>query len=188
MPQTRITAGELRGRQVLTPPGRALRPTTSLVRQALFNILGDAVSDATFIDLFAGTGSVGFEAISRGASRVVFVERERTAVELIRTTAQRLGCESRCRLVTTDALVFLRRDPTQLEAAEICFVDAPYRDDVIEAALTLLGDHPPALVVCEHHRARRLPEMVGRLRRVREVGYGATRLSFFRRDLMQAET
>jgi 16S rRNA (guanine966-N2)-methyltransferase len=187
MPQTRITAGELRGRQVLTPSGRDLRPTTSLVRQALFNILGDAVSDATVIDLFAGTGSVGFEAISRGAARVVFVERERTATDLIRATAQRLGCESRCRLVTADALAFLSRDPTQVEAADLCFVDAPYRDDVIDTALTLLGDHPPALVVCEHHRARHLPETVGRLRRVREAGYGATRLSFFRRDLMQAE-
>ncbi|HEV3123844.1 MAG TPA: 16S rRNA (guanine(966)-N(2))-methyltransferase RsmD [Candidatus Dormibacteraeota bacterium] len=188
MAQTRITAGELRGRQVLTPAGRELRPTTSLVRQALFNILGDSVPDAVFIDLFAGTGSVGFEAISRGASRVVFVERDRAAVELIRATARRLGCEQRCRIAAADALTFLRREATVVESADIAYVDAPYRDDVIDDALRLCGEHPPALLVCEHHRARVLPESSGRLRRSREVGYGATRLSFFRREPMQAET
>lgn len=185
MAETRITAGALRGRLVLTPRGAALRPTTSLVRQALFNILGDAVEDAAFMDLFAGSGTVGFEAVSRGAASVVFVERDRAAVALIRATAARLSCESRCHIVAADVLFWLRRSPARIEATDVCFVDAPYRDDAVEEALSLLGNHPPALLVCEHHRARHLPEVIGALRRSREAGYGATRLSFYRREPIQ---
>src|SRR5437899_7173698 len=183
MAQTRITAGEWRGRAVLTPPGRRLRPTTSLVRQALFDILGPGVAGATVIDLYAGAGTVGFEALSRGAASVVFVERDRGNGALIAATAERLGCRDRCRVVVADTLDWLRRRPAELGRAELCFLDAPYRDDEVAAALELIAASPPARVVCEHHRARRLPQAVGRLKMVREATYGTTRLSFWQRDV-----
>ena len=86
-------------------------------------------------------------------------------------------------MAVAPVLSWLRRGPAELAGAGLCFVDAPYRDDEVATALELLGTCPPALVVCEHHRARELPETVGRLRRVREATYGATRLSFWQRDL-----
>jgi len=180
--RTRITAGEWRGRTVLTPHGAALRPTTALVREALFNILGELVVGAAFVDLYAGAGTVGFEALSRGAASVTFVERDRAATDLIRVTAARLGCADRCRVVTGEVLAWLRRRPDEIAAADICYLDAPYRDDDSAVALELIAQGPPAVMVCEHHRARHLPEACGRLRRVREATYGATRLTFWRRE------
>lgn len=182
MAQTRITAGRWRGRQVLTPPGLEVRPTTALVRQALFDILGARVEAAMVVDLYAGAGTVGFEALSRGAARVVFVERHPATAALIGATADRLGCADSCRVVVADVLRWLRRSAVEVAGADLCFLDAPYRDDEVAAALELLGGSPPARVVCEHHRARRLPGTVGRLGRVREATYGTTRLTFWQRD------
>lgn len=181
--QTRITAGQWRGRQVLTPRGRQLRPTTSLVRQALFDILGHSVVGAAIVDLYAGAGTVGFEALSRGAASVVFVERDRANAALMAATAERLGCEDRCQVVVAEVLVWLRRGPAELAGADLCFVDAPYHDDEVAAALELVAACAPARVVCEHHRARRLPQSLGRLEMVREATYGTTRLSFWQRDV-----
>lgn len=177
---TRITAGTWRGRQVETPPGLGTRPTTSLVRQALFNIIGD-VDGAAVVDLYAGAGTVGFEALSRGAAAVTFVERHRPTLRLVAQTAERLGCAGRCRLVAADALAWVRGRPAELAAADLVFLDAPYRDEGIGAVLDALGAQTPPLVVCEHHRAARFPDAVGGLERVREATYGTTRLSFFRR-------
>jgi len=93
--QTRITAGEWRGRLISTPRGSAVRPTRSLVRQSLFNILGDRVIDADVVDLYAGAGTVGFEALSRGAESATFVERSRESLAAITETAVRFRCADR---------------------------------------------------------------------------------------------
>ncbi|HXA27234.1 MAG TPA: 16S rRNA (guanine(966)-N(2))-methyltransferase RsmD [Candidatus Angelobacter sp.] len=182
--QTRITAGQWRGRALVTPRGGlSVRPTTSLVRQAMFNILGDAVQDAAFIDLYAGAGTVGFEALSRGARRATFVERDRNALDCITATAAKLGCSDRVSVQAADVVAWLRGNPRAVEAADAVFLDAPYKDEEgVDSALRLLGEHPPALVVCEHHRARHLADAIGRLAKVRESTYGATRLTILRRD------
>lgn len=177
---TRITAGAWRGRRVDTPPGLETRPTTSLVRQALFNILGQ-VGGAAVVDLYAGAGTVGFEALSRGAARVTFVEKHRPTLRLVAQTAERLGCADRCTLVTADALAWVRGRPPGIATADLVFLDAPYGDPGVLTVLDALGAQSPPLVVCEHHRAARLPDAVGGLERVREATYGTTRLSFFRR-------
>ncbi len=181
MAATRITAGAWRGRRIDTPDGLETRPTTSLVRQALFNILGE-VAGASVVDLYAGAGTVGFEALSRGAARVTFVERNRSTLRLVARTAERLECTGRCRLVTADVLPWVRGRPGDLATADVVFLDAPYRDPGMAAVLDALGAQSPPLVVCEHHRAARLPDAAGGLERVREATYGTTRLSFYRRS------
>lgn len=178
---TRITAGEWRGRVIDTPHGMRIRPTRAMVRQSLFDILGARVVDAALLDLYAGAGTVGFEALSRGAASVTFVDRDAGALRLIATTADRFGCASRCRLVRADVAVWLRREGQLAEAASIVFVDAPYRDADLDRTLGLLGLHPPALVVCEHHAKRRLPERIGLLERVRETRHGLTTLTYLQR-------
>ena len=95
--QTRITGGEWRGRLLSTPREQIFRPTRSMVREALFNILGDEVAGADLVDLFAGAGTVGFEALSRGARSVTFVDRDPRALAHVRATAERLQCGERCR-------------------------------------------------------------------------------------------
>ena len=180
--QTRITAGEWRGRVVGTPPGREVRPTRAMVRQSVFNILGTGVVGATMIDLYAGAGTVGFEALSRGAASVTFVERHREALALIAKTAERFGCRDRCTLVGADVPRWLRGAAAQTAEADLCYVDAPYQDPELDRVLELLGAAPPRLVVCEHHRAREIPEQIGNLTRFREARYGLTTISFLQRN------
>ena len=183
---TRITAGEWRGRLIETPRGMSIRPTRSLIRQSLFNILGATVAGVRMIDLYAGAGTVGFEALSRGAGSVTFVDRDREALHLIVTTAARLGCADRCTLVRSDAAAWLRRNSDDVDGTGLVFVDAPYRDTELDTVLGLLGSHPPALVVCEHHFKRRLPERIGALVQARETRHGLTTLTFLQRSTNRA--
>ncbi len=178
--QTRITGGEWRGRLLNTPRERLLRPTRSLVREALFNMLGDAVADARVVDVYAGAGTVGFEALSRGAARATFVDHDGRALAHIRATAERFACADRCLIVRADALRWVLSDPVDLRDASVVFLDAPYRDDSVADVLAALGEAPPPLVVCEHHRARVLPERVGGLVVVRRAHYGISDLSVLR--------
>jgi 16S rRNA (guanine966-N2)-methyltransferase len=179
---TRITAGEWRGRVIETPRGLRIRPTRSLIRQSLFNILGPQIEDMTVLDLYAGAGTVGFEALSRGAASATFVDRDRVPLACIAATAERFGCGDRCHTVRSDVAAWLRRSPATVAGADLAFVDAPYRDAELDATLELLGAHPPALVVCEHHIKRRLPEHIGALERARETRHGLTTLTFLRRS------
>src|SRR5580693_4049272 len=180
--QTRITAGEWRGRVVSTPSGREVRPTRAMVRQSLFDILGTRVVGARMLDLYAGAGTVGFEALSRGAAAVTFVERHREALALIAKTADRFGCRDRCRIVGADVRRWLRGATAETAAADLCYVDAPYQDPELDAVLELLGASPPRLVVCEHHRARGIAEHIGGLTLTRDARYGLTTISFLQRD------
>jgi 16S rRNA (guanine966-N2)-methyltransferase len=186
--QTRITGGEWRGRLLSTPREQLLRPTRSMVREALFNILADEVVDASVVDLFAGAGTVGFEALSRGARVVTFVDRDERALAHVRTTAERLHCSERCRLSRSEALHWVRSRPAELRDAAIVFMDAPYRDDTVVDVLDALGEAPPPMVVCEHHRARLLPERIGGLALVRRGRYGVTDLSVLRPAEMEVGT
>ncbi|MGA8016717.1 MAG: 16S rRNA (guanine(966)-N(2))-methyltransferase RsmD [Candidatus Dormiibacterota bacterium] len=186
MAETRISGGTWRGRRILTPRGLEVRPTRAMVRQALFNILGPGITGARMVDLYAGAGSVGFEALSRGAARVTFVDVRPASLRLIAATAAILDCEDRIGLVPADALSWLRRRPPEVADADLCFVDAPYRDQRLDTALVLLGELAPALVVCEHHRDRPMPAELGPLRAVRTARYGLTGLTVYRRG--EAET
>ena len=179
---TRITAGEWRGRQIATPRGLGIRPTRSLIRQSLFNILGSSVEGMRVVDLYAGAGTVGFEALSRGAASATFVDRDTVSLGCIAATAARLGCGDRCHAVRSDVVAWVRRNQATVAAADLTFVDAPYRDMELDVTLALLGAHPPALVVCEHHVKRRLPERIGALERARETRHGLTTVTFLRRS------
>lgn len=182
MAQTRITGGEWRGRLIDTPRGMKVRPTRSLVRQSLFDILGARVLDSTVVDLYAGAGTVGFESLSRGARTATFVDHERGSMLVLAATATRLGCRDRCRWVCADSIRWVRRSAGALAETDICFIDAPYRDPDLDHVLQAVALAPPALVVCEHHHRRLLPERVGDLALVREVRHGLTTLSFLQRN------
>lgn len=160
----------------------SIRPTRALIRQSLFNILGPSIAGAVVIDLYAGAGTVGFEALSRGAASATYVDRDAAALRLIAATADRLDCAARCRLVRSDVASWLRRSSSTLPRAGLVFVDAPYRDDELLAALDMIGAHAPALVVCEHHVKRRLPERIGGLVQARETRHGLTTLTFLQRS------
>lgn len=124
----RITAGELRGRSVTCPSGPQVRPTSAKVRQAFFNILGDRLRHSRFLDLFAGSGLMGFEALSRGASHVTFVDKDRSCASAIKQSARQFKLEADSyEIISADfekALSFFSRQGTSFD---IIFVDPPYK-------------------------------------------------------------
>jgi 16S rRNA (guanine966-N2)-methyltransferase len=185
----RVIAGKFRSRQLKSLKGLALRPTSDRLRETLFNILADRTPDSRFIDVFAGTGAVGIEAISRGASEVVFIENHRAASALIQKNLDSLQIHSGCEIFPRDAERALQR----LDAAhnsgspgyDIVFLDPPYAAaEDYHRVLSFLGGaaflSEGSLVIAEHRRNFELPESFGNLRRVRMVRQGDASLSFYR--------
>lgn len=159
----RVVAGELRGRRIEAPPGGDTRPTTDKVREAVFNALGslDLVRDARVADLFAGTGALGIEALSRGAAHCTFVERDRQALHSLRGNIDRLGLGDRSRIVSGDAI----SQAAKLDV-DIVLADPPYDFD---GWVALLGAVGAAFVVAE--AGRPLESLEG----LAEIGWRATR-------------
>lgn len=122
----RVVAGELRGRRIEAPPGNDTRPTTDKVREAVFNALGslDLVRDAVVLDLYAGTGALGIEALSRGAASCTFVERDRTALRVLRANLDQLGVRDRTTVLAGNALAMAPGVP-----ADLVLADPPYGFD-----------------------------------------------------------
>jgi 16S rRNA (guanine(966)-N(2))-methyltransferase RsmD len=194
----RIVAGTFRSRQLKSLKGLALRPTSDKLRETLFNILGELVVDARFVDLFAGTGAVGIEALSRGAREGIFVEKHPPAVALIRKNLESLQIRKGVRVLPLDALQALKRFAEETPAAsariDILFLDPPYaeREQYANVLLFLGGVNllaENAVVIAEHQRSLDLPETFGKLERVRVLRQGDAALSFFRfRPPSQPET
>jgi 16S rRNA (guanine966-N2)-methyltransferase len=186
----RLTGGEAAGRRLLTTSGDGLRPTTAVVRGACFNILGTSVVGAEVVDLFAGVGSMGLEALSRGASKVTFVELRRDRTAMISENLRMLYFEDRGKVVVGDVLSWIPSSVETLRAAAVVLLDPPYRDngpDLCLAAVAKLGvvagllpEWDPVIVV-EHHRLLLVPGSSGALDCVRTTRHGTNVLSFFRR-------
>jgi len=171
----RVIAGEFRSRRLKSIPGDATRPTPDRLRETLFDILALRIEGATFLDAYAGTGAVGIEALSRGARHAFFLERSRHALETIRENLASLGLERRATVVAGPVLVTMARS-----AADIVFLDPPYDlEREYGAALELLSEAPPALVVAQHPVRFAIAGAYGSLRRTRMVRHGDNALSFF---------
>ncbi len=171
----RVIAGEFRSRRLKTLPGLALRPTPDRLREALFNILAPRIEGATFLDAYAGSGSVGIEALSRGAAHAIFLEKHFSAVRIIRENLASLGIEDRATVVQSGAVAALAKF-----TADIYFLDPPYTAEAeYESALTLLGERTPALVLAQHASRRNLAESYGNLSRTRVLVHGDNAVSFY---------
>ena len=131
--RVRIIAGKWRSRLVRFPPVAALRPTPDRVRETLFNWLGQRLDDLACLDLFAGSGALGFEALSRGAARVVMVERDRAVAKALRESARALDADAE--VVESDALAFVQKTA---ERFDVAFLDPPFASDLAARALTAL--------------------------------------------------
>ena len=178
----RIIGGSARGRRLKTPRSRDVRPTSDRVRQSLFDLLGQRLDDHVVLDLFAGTGALGLEALSRGAAHCTFVERRRDVARLVRENVRLLGFEARARVLVADALGPLSGGPWDLVLA-----DPPYRIETARVAEALAALSPSLLegarAVIEHDRRSAAPERVGPLERVLERRYGDTVLSIYRKRM-----
>jgi 16S rRNA (guanine966-N2)-methyltransferase len=180
----RIIAGQRRGHHIDGPTGRALRPTSDLVREALFNILREDVDGCDVLDLFAGTGALGLEALSRGASHVIFVERDRRHAALIRKNLSALRYEDRGTVVPTDAFRWAQGYQPLDDQPAIVFVDPPYEEYErhprrVRALLDALISRLPAGSIVVVESGRPLPETILDQPDLWDVRrYGSTCLSF----------
>jgi 16S rRNA (guanine(966)-N(2))-methyltransferase RsmD len=185
----RVIAGNYRSRILKSLKGLALRPTSDRLRETLFNVLGPTVAGARFVDVFAGTGAVGIEALSRGAAEVVFIEKHPPAVALIRKNLESLGVRSGATVFGADALRGLEMLAAKKKGAgapfDFVFLDPPYAAaEKYERVLRVLGSAsflaPGSVVIAEHHKKFDLPAHTGSLTRFRILNQGDAALSFYR--------
>ncbi len=175
----RVIAGEFRSRVLKTLPGLDVRPTPDRLREALFSILAPGLQGAVFLDAYAGTGSVGIEALSRGASRAVFIEKNRAAMLVIRENLRSLGIEDRAEVAFGRTAQLVAR-----HKADIVFLDPPYPlEGEYSATLSALGKPAaggPGLVIAQHASRFELEAGYGGLVRYRVLKQGDNSLSFYR--------
>ncbi len=174
------------------PSGPEIRPTRDMVREALFDMLGPRIGGCLFLDLFAGTGASGIEALSRGASRATFVDRSRFCVEAIHKNLAKTRLEEHARVIKADAFKFLQKARPEEGIFDIIFADPPYEErsggagsgslakrtlQLISAANILARG---ALVIIEHSSRRELPSQEGVLSLWKDGHYGSSRISIYR--------
>ena len=180
----RIIAGERKGANLFTPKGDTTRPTLSRIRESLFSILYDSVPGARVLDLFAGCGSLGLEALSRGAETCDFVDRSGAALEALRRNVEKLRYEGRARVHRRDAAAYLRAPHPDGVLWDLVLCDPPYGDAHMAAILAALagspGVGPGTLVVLQSGVRDAVPESAGGLAMVRREDYGVTALRFYR--------
>jgi 16S rRNA (guanine966-N2)-methyltransferase len=174
----RVSGGVARGRRLKAP--KNIRPTMDMVKQAIFNMVGPDIEGATVLDLFAGSGALGIEALSRGAAGVTFVDQQPRGLAILRQNLDALGFKDRSHIVRSDVVRWLEASPDAVRPADFVFLDPPYEDVVLDRALKVLdrtvGD---AVVLAEHSRRQQLPALE-RLRVDRERRYGDTIVTVLR--------
>jgi 16S rRNA (guanine966-N2)-methyltransferase len=182
----RISAGEHRGRRLQSVKGNVTRPTSDLLRQAVFNVLGDRIQNTRVLDLCAGTGSVGLEALSRGAAAATFVERNRRAVGTLRSNLTRLNLTSRARVIAGDVLVALKRFEKVAETFDCVFLDPPYGEPLAVRCIELLAEGAilgeNGILITQAFHKTPLPDQVGNLRRTWCRRYGESSLAVYTKE------
>ena len=180
----RVIAGQYRSRRLKGPGRMRLRPTSDRLRETLFNVLGPTIKDSFFVDLFAGTGAIGIEAISRGAREAVFVESHAAGARLVRQNLELLGIQSGIEVIESDAIKGLEILAGRHLLADFIFLDPPYEGEEHLRVLEFLDEShviaPHGRVIIEHHRGLELPERFERLERSRVLEQGDAALSFYR--------
>src|ERR1700757_1694765 len=182
----RIIAGRLRSRTLQAPAGLATRPTSDRLRETLFNVLAPRIEGADFLDLYAGSGAVGIEALSRGAKHVVFVERAPAALKVLRGNLAKLGLTTGFSIQSGSVGAYLRRAASEGRRFDVVFLDPPYdAENEYAEALGLLGGNASgvraqgAVVIAEHRRKQTLEDRYGVLTRTRLLEQGDAALSFY---------
>ncbi len=178
----RVITGIARGRRLETLLGEDVtRPTTESVKEAIFSMIQFEIEDKNVLDLFAGSGQLGIEALSRGAKKCIFVENNRQAYKVVEDNVKHCKLETGARIVMSDAYSFLSRR----DSFDIAFLDPPYKQSIIEKCLPLLLPmmSDDGIVVCETSRDESLPEKIGGFYADRVRNYGKTKITLYRREL-----
>ncbi len=180
----RITGGQAKGRLLASLRGWNIRPTSDRVREAIFNLIGQDATGFKVLDLFAGTGCLGLEALSRGASSALFIDSSIQSIRLIKKNLARCGYESLAFVWKKDLSKGLpRKHPLLKEKFHLIFLDPPYEKNMIPPMLEELSRRDlfvsPSIAVAESFKTETLPEVLGQLRMISSRTYGETRISIY---------
>ncbi len=185
----RIISGDWKGRRLKTLQGSLTRPTSDKVKGAIFNILGDRVKGSKVLDLFAGTGNLSIEALSRGAAEADIVEKSRKAWEIINNNIKMLGVEDRVKIYNMDAFNFLKQ--SSLGLYDIIFIDPPYRQGFSDKALALMNKstilNPVGVIIIETSSDEEITDDLGFLEIRFTKKYGDTKIWFIQQRDQQEE-
>lgn len=175
----RVITGTARGRKLIALEGNDVRPTTDKVKEAVFSIVHFDIDGSEILDLFAGSGQLGIEALSRGASRCTFVDSSQKSVKVVNENIKATGFEDKASVLNTDGLSYLRTCRLKFD---IAFLDPPYEKGILEQTLPLLEEHMSdrGIVVCEHEQKLVLPEEFGRLKKAKTYKYGKIEVTVYR--------
>ncbi len=178
----RIISGTSKGRKLVTPKSLSLRPTSDRVKESIFNILREEIEGRMVLDLFAGTGNLGIEALSRGAKKVIFVEKGRHALGLIQRNLGQIGLEGRSEVLPVDVNRAIGILKQRGKIFDLIFMDPPYEKGMIEKTLMKLTSHriyhKDSILVVEHHRRELLPPILHGWNLIRQRQMGETVISF----------
>ncbi|MBQ4047591.1 MAG: 16S rRNA (guanine(966)-N(2))-methyltransferase RsmD [Clostridia bacterium] len=180
----RIITGSARGCKLKQVPGETTRPTRDMVKEALFSIIQFDIEGRTVLDLFAGTGQLGLEALSRGAKKAVFIDHTAAAIKTIRENAAAARLSDRCEIRQSDYKAFLQSAPKR--SFHIVLMDPPYMAGYLKRVLNfietfdIVADN--GIIICEGKEGETMPAEIGRMRLVRTYKYGITSLHLYRRE------
>ncbi len=178
----RVISGTARGRKLKEPDGKAIRPTTDKVKEAIFNIVQFDIEGRSILDLFAGTGQLGIEALSRGAASVTFVDGSTQSQSLLKKNLETTNLSDRAEIVLADALDFLRRG----RKYDLIFIDPPYETNLLERTLLTIIQFDilkvNGIMICESKIEIKLPELTAPYKMLREYRYGKIKITTFMRD------
>lgn len=181
----RIIGGKAKGRRIVIPAGREIRPSLQIVRKSIFDSLGEEVKEARILDLFAGAGSLGLEALSRGSQEVTFVDKNRKVIKNLRENANLLGFHKQTRLVNADAIKSLHRLWKNGIEYDIVFADPPYTSNLVSKTVEALAVcdilRTGGVMIIEHPKHIDLPSKIGSLMLWKMKEFGETHVSFFRK-------
>ncbi|MGL5715235.1 MAG: 16S rRNA (guanine(966)-N(2))-methyltransferase RsmD [Paraclostridium sp.] len=179
----RIISGKVRGLKLNTPKNDDVRPTTDRVKESLFNIINGYMIDSNVLDLFAGTGSLGIECLSRGANKCVFVDVNKSSIDLVRSNIKKARMESESDVINLDCKSAIDRLKTRNEKFDLIFMDPPYYENLFVNTLEKISDSnildTDGLIVVEHDTVQDIPDSVGILVKQKSKKYGNTTLSFY---------
>lgn len=179
----RVISGQFRGRKLEKLEGMDIRPTSDRVKESLFNMLGARLFDCAFLDLFAGTGGIGIEAYSRGATQVVFIDESAKSIKVLKTNLEKLQIQEQVEVYNTDYINAINKLASDNRKFDIIFIDPPYLKGYAQNALVQLADNKvlkeDAIVIIEHDIQDKMPESAGNLNMQRQKKYGNTMLSLY---------
>lgn len=175
----RVITGTARGRKLVTLDGEDVRPTTDRVKEALFSIIQFEIEGRKVLDLFAGSGQLGIEALSRGARSAVFVDISKGPIEVIKQNLETTGLGKNAIVLNTDSIAFAA---SRADRYDIAFLDPPYRTGLLQKALPLTANimNESGVIICEAPFDEELPERVGSFKKIKEYKYGKIKLVTYR--------